>query len=315
MILDDRGVVRQGRWMVVLMDGGMGQELRRRWTGPMDGLWSARVLDEQPELVEAAHRDFVEAGARVLTVASYAVTPQRLAAHGLEDRFEALQVEALERVRRARGEHDVSIAGCLPPLVASYRPDLAPPREEAEAAYARIVAAQAPSVELFLCETLSSVDEARAAVTAAVDSGRPVWAAFTLADEPVSEQPTLRSGEPMEAGVEAAIELGAQAILLNCSKPEAIDAAMPALARRFSRVGAYANGFTSVTGLHDAGTVDALDRRTDLGPEAYAHRALGWVDAGAQVVGGCCEVGPGHIAALSRALVERGAIVTATLEP
>lgn len=292
--------------MVVLMDGGMGQELRRRWSGPIDALWSARVLDERPELVEAAHRDFVEAGARVLTLSSYAVTPQRLAAHGLEDRFASLQAEAVERARRARGDRDVRIAGCLPPLVASYRPDLAPPPAVAEASYGRIVAAQAQGVDLFLCETLSSVAEARAAVTAAVASGRPVWAAFTLADEPVPEQPRLRSGEPLVSGIDAAAQLGAQVILLNCSRPEAIDAAFPDLARRFARVGAYANGFTSVAALHSAGTVDVLRSREDLGPEAYAARALAWVAAGAQVVGGCCEVGPAHIDAIRRSLLDRG---------
>jgi S-methylmethionine-dependent homocysteine/selenocysteine methylase len=294
--------------MVILMDGGMGQELRRRWSGPIDGLWSARVLAERPEYVEAVHRDFVQAGARVLTVSSYAVTPQRLAAHGLEDGFDALQAEAVERARRARGDGDVRIAGCLPPLVASYRPDLAPPPAEAEASYGRIVAAQSEGVDLFLCETLSSVAEARAAVPAAAASGRPVWAAFTLADEPVPKTPRLRSGEPLDAGVDAAAELGAQVILLNCSRPEAFDAALPDLVRRFPRVGAYANGFTSVSGLHDAGTVDALERRVDLDPDAYAERALAWVDAGAHIVGGCCEVGPAHIDAIRRALSKRGTV-------
>jgi len=292
--------------MVVLIDGGMGQELRRRWSRPAHPLWSARVLEERPDLVEAVHRDFVEAGASVLTVSSYAVTPERLAAHGVEDRFEVLQAEAIARARNARGDRDVRLAGCLPPLVASYRPDLAPPAARARASYARIVEAQASAVDVFLCETLSSVAEARAAVSAARASGRPVWAAFTLADEPVPEAPRLRSGEPLDAGVEAAVELGARAILLNCAKPEAIDAALPALVRAFDLVGAYANGFTSVAPLHPAGTVDALEGRSDLGPRAYAERAWSWVEAGAVIVGGCCEVGPAHIAALRRALEARG---------
>lgn len=291
--------------MVTLLDGGMGQELRRRWSGSIDGLWSARILDERPELVEAAHRDFVEAGAHVLTVSSYAVTPQRLAAHGLEDRFDRLQAEAVEQARRARGDSDVRLAGCVPPLVASYRPDLLPPREAAAESYARIVEAQSPGVDLFLCETLSSTAEARLAVGAAVRSGRPVWAALTVADDPLPERPRLRSGEPLEAGIAAAAELGAEVILLNCSRPEAIDAGFPVLTSAFERVGAYANGFTSVAGLHDAGTVDALERREDLGPRAYASAALHWVDGGAQVVGGCCEVGPAHIAELSRTLRDR----------
>lgn len=293
--------------MVVLLDGGMGQELRRRSSEPAHPLWSAKVLESDPELVEAVHRDFVAAGAQVLTVSSYAATPERLAAYGLEDRFEALQARAVERARRARGDADVRLAGCLPPLVASYRPDLLPAAHAARASYERVVAAQADGVDLFLCETLSSVDEARAAIPAAAASGRPVWAAFTLADEPVPEQPELRSGEPLTSAIDAAAELGAQVVLLNCSTPEAIEAALPTLAARFPRIGAYANGFTSIRPLQPGGTVDALERRVDLDPAAYADRALGWVDAGAEIVGGCCEVGPAHISALRTALLDRGA--------
>ena len=51
-------------------------------------------------------------------------------------------------------------------------------------------------------------------------------------------------------------------------------------------------------------TVKVLDARADLGPDAYADYALGWVEQGAAIVGGCCEVGPAHIAAIARRLEE-----------
>jgi S-methylmethionine-dependent homocysteine/selenocysteine methylase len=72
--------------------------------------------------------------------------------------------------------------------------------------------------------------------------------------------------------------------------------------------GAYANGFTRITEdfLKDKPTVDSLEARRDLGPEAYARHALAWVDMGATIVGGCCEVGPAHIAELARALRTAG---------
>ena len=67
-------------------------------------------------------------------------------------------------------------------------------------------------------------------------------------------------------------------------------------------VGAYANGFTGIAADFDkiGATVDSLKARTDLGPEAYAKFAQGWIDAGATLIGGCCEVGPAHIAELAR---------------
>jgi S-methylmethionine-dependent homocysteine/selenocysteine methylase len=52
--------------------------------------------------------------------------------------------------------------------------------------------------------------------------------------------------------------------------------------------------------------VDKLASRTDLGPAAYAEHALGWIEQGSTVVGGCCEVGPAHIAALAKLLTDKG---------
>ena len=72
--------------------------------------------------------------------------------------------------------------------------------------------------------------------------------------------------------------------------------------------GAYANGFTKISDgfLRDAPTVDALEQRQDLSPEAYADFAMDWVAAGATIVGGCCEVGPDHIKELAKRLTDAG---------
>ena len=74
------------------------------------------------------------------------------------------------------------------------------------------------------------------------------------------------------------------------------------------RFGAYANGFTHITKafLEDAPDVDTLQARSDLGPAEYADFAMGWVEQGATIVGGCCEIGPDHIAELARRLRAAG---------
>ena len=117
----------------------------------------------------------------------------------------------------------------------------------------------------------------------------------------------MRSGEPI-AEICAIAANGASAVLANCSAPEVMAAALTALAECGLPYGAYANGFQQITKafLEDSPTVDALQARRDLGPEAYAKYALGWVDQGATIVGGCCEVGPAHIAELARALHAAG---------
>lgn len=290
---------------ITLTDGGMGQELLRRSQTPPTPLWSARVLMDEPELVRELHADFIRAGARVITINSYAATPERLARDGAEEMFAPLQARAIALARAAREEtgEDVAIAGCLPPLYGSYQPELRTGFDETLAIYRRIVEAEAEGVDLFLCETMASAEEGRAAALAASECGKPVWVAWTLEDE---ARGRLRSGETVAQAVAALGGLEIDALLFNCSRPETISAAIPELAADGRRFGAYANGFTGVAALKIGGTVELLERRRDLDPEAYSDFALGWVDDGATIVGGCCEVGPEHIAALRDRLAAAG---------
>ena len=114
------------------------------------------------------------------------------------------------------------------------------------------------------------------------------------------------TGEPIAALAEVVRDV--DAVLANCSAPEAMDQAMPHLAAFGKPFGAYANGFQQITEdfLKDNPTVDALTARPEMTPERYADFAMGWVRAGATIVGGCCETGPAHIAELARRLRAAG---------
>jgi len=72
---------------ITLLDGGLGQELQKRSRRPAHPLWSLQVMREQPQLVQAVHEDFIRAGARVVTLNTYAATPARLARDGERERM------------------------------------------------------------------------------------------------------------------------------------------------------------------------------------------------------------------------------------
>ncbi|MDT8345934.1 MAG: homocysteine S-methyltransferase family protein [Thermohalobaculum sp.] len=294
---------------VILTDGGMGQELLARTRLAPTPLWSAQVMIDRPEAVEELHLDYIRAGARVITLNAYSAEPCRLRRFGIPDRFEALQRAACELALRARDRAGaagagVAIAGCLPPLEWSYLPQLARPADEAAEIYARVVAEQAPHVDLFLCETMAAAGEAAGAARAAAASGLPVWVSWTVAEQPAA---TVRSGEPLGDAIAALGDTPVAALLANCSSPEAVGRAMPALAADGRPFGGYANGFTPFEAGHALGTtVESLTSRPDMGPEAYAARVLGWVAQGATIVGGCCETGPAHIEAIARGLAAAG---------
>jgi S-methylmethionine-dependent homocysteine/selenocysteine methylase len=301
---------------IVLLDGGMGQELIKRAPEGPTPLWSARVMIDHPEIVKAVHLEYIRAGARVITVNAYSATRDRLEGAGFGDRFEELQRTACELAKAARDEsgEDVTIAGCLPPLQWSYRPDLANDPDEIAPAYTEIARLQAPHVDLFLAETMSAAGQGLGAVRGAVEGGggKPVWVAWTVSDD---DSGLLRSGETVAKASAALDGLPVAARLLNCSPPEAISAALPGLAALGGPFGAYANGFGAISDDFTPGsTVKALSGRTDLGPAAYAAFALGWVEAGATIVGGCCEVGPAHIAELARRLSAAGHDIVGELD-
>ncbi len=279
---------------ITLLDGGLGQEIQKRSGRPAHPLWSAKVMMEQPEVVQDVHQDFIRAGARIITANNYTVTPSRLQRDGEPGWLQPMHRMALDIAQAAAaGQKDVQIAGCLPPLVGSYTTD-SRSFEDIRREYELLVALQAGQVSLFLAETIPSVREGRAAVQAAKASGKPVLLSFSLSDKVPGG---LRSGASVSAALRMAEEEGPDALLFNCSCPEAITEGM-AYVRRQQNLpyGGYANAFTSVDALQPGGTVDALQARTDLGAKAYAKHAMRWVRDGATIVGGCCEVGPGHIA-------------------
>ncbi len=294
---------------VTLLDGGMGQELIARSGDPPTPLWATQVMTDHPGLVQAIHADYFAAGATVATTNTYTVHHDRLLKAGCDSDFAALHAQALTEAKAARDAHGSGrIAGSIGPLVASYRPDTHPPHAEAVAKYAEIATLLGPQVDLILCETVASLNHARAVLEGAIDGGKPVWISVTVDDDNGTR---LRSGEPV-ADLSPILALGARAVLANCSAPEAMAAALRVLARFGLPYGAYANGFREITKdfLKNSPTVTALSSRPEMTPERYADFALRWVQGGASIVGGCCETTPAHIAEIARRLRAEGYEIT-----
>ncbi|MGB3724512.1 MAG: homocysteine S-methyltransferase family protein [Glaciecola sp.] len=288
---------------ITILDGGMGQELLRRSARPATPMWSADIMLNEPALVKQLHLDFIHAGARVITLNTYTATPSRLTRENHLADLAQLHKSAMQAASDAvevSGIDEVKIAGCLPPLVASYKSEAALSFARSLTEYRQLVALQNPASDIFICETMSSITEASAACVAAKESGKPVWLALSVKDDN-SQQ--LRSGEALSVALKELAQYQPDAVLLNCSKPEAIDACWPIMQQSNFVLGAYANGFTSVETLFPGDTVEHLQTRKDLTPQAYADKAQGWIEQGATIVGGCCEIGPAHIAQLTKQIV------------
>lgn len=276
---------------VCLLDGGLGQEIYRRASSANSYLWSVEVMRREPDVVAAVHRAYIEAGSRVCTLNTYAATPDRLAHEGLGDSLEAIHQQALAICRSAveSSKHAVNIAGSLGPLVGSYRDSPALSDEVMVSHYRRLCVAQ-EGVDLFLIETMTNSREAMAACQAASETKLPYALGLR-----VETNGLLHSGESLLETVKRTMVYKPSAVLINCSEPEITTQIMPQLANRGVPFGAYANGFVSIDAMRQGQKVEALERRQDVTIDAYTDWVLKWIDAGANVVGGCCEITPAHI--------------------
>jgi len=287
---------------LTVLDGGMGGELMRRGAGRATGLWSAQALLDAPDMVAQVHRDYIDAGARVIITNSYSTIPSYLAKENMADRYLELTEIAARIARQVADESelDVRVAGSLPPLNESYRYDLVPDDEAAAPIYEALSAVHKSYVDLYLCETMSCVREAHNAVSAArkvAGSTRPVWVSWTLAEQPGGG---LRSGESITAAFEALADYELDAYLFNCTDPSAISEGLQELRALTDKpIGAYPNRFHVPQGW----TLDNEIKTEywEMSDEEFVEFTRKWQAMGASIIGGCCGIGPGFIKALTAA--------------
>ena len=302
----------------MILDGGMGHLLRRNGVdisgpiGTMERFRSiARANGDAPDIVLQSHLQFLRSGADVITTNTYACVPAAFATDGggfPDDVVELIQAGGAlaAKARDIAVSEGLSharplVAGCLPPLHESYRADRVGDYHELASTYRVIVDAIAPSSDVLLCETMHSTAEAFAAAEAANEAGLPVWVSFTVSEIDVGN---LRSGESIAEGVAAIAGVtNVEAVMLNCSSPEAITFALSLLAQAAPdlMIGVYANGFSDEfrASASDNDPVPTYREYDDLlTPEAFARIADDWRQQGASIIGGCCGIFPEHIASV-----------------
>jgi S-methylmethionine-dependent homocysteine/selenocysteine methylase len=247
------------------------------------------------------HADFIAAGADIVITNTYSTTAQRFDEYVAGDRLEEIVGRAIAQAHRARDEaaRPVLIAGSLPPFRGSYLADRVADYEVLVPGYEAAATLLAPHVDFLICETMTTLDEARAARDgAAAATDLPIWVAWTLQNHP----PTALTNGTSFADAVAAVD--ADAYLINCTEPETVEAALPLLVAATDKpVGVYANAFDNLPPAWSLQSGDSLPpRREDFGSEAFTSHALACVEADARIIGGCCWIGPDKIAHLHAAL-------------
>jgi S-methylmethionine-dependent homocysteine/selenocysteine methylase len=300
-----------GRKETVLMDGALGTELERRQL-PIDAAgWSALAVRDHGAVIRDIHQEYIEAGAHLHIVNSFALARHVLEPIGLGTDFEALNRRAVELFDEAvacagadRSDHWV--AGSLSTFCANSDRSLLP---QGEALIkncrdqARVLADA--GVDLFALEMLFDCDVSLAMLQAVVPFKLPVILGFTCEwDEHNPQQLSIAQGmgRPVASLEKVLKEIVAivdpQNLILSImhSEADATDAALEILYRYWSGpVAIYPNSGDFID-LHLQ--FDEVCSETEF--EQAAQR---WLQAGVQIVGGCCGIGPAHIRRLGGKLL------------
>jgi len=289
-----------------ILDGGMGQELLARGMEPNGTLWSANALlqEKYHKLLLDTHVDFIKAGAEVIVTTTFTTRQIRLKDNNVEDKFEYLNKKAGEIAQKAKKLYpNVLIAGGLPPQYLTYEAD---PRPDSEIADNFKTQAELlnPYVDFFYFDVLSSVKEFKIAIDCISKFNKPY-----LIGAHISEGTNLPSGEKISEIITKIEHKKLLGIMLSCISPENYDLNLSEIKNLGVPFGFKLNGFMKTnpkpnyTGAYNnsksGNPNEFLGVREDLTPEKMSEFAKKFKDAGATILGGCCETRPSHIKAFA----------------
>ncbi|MBD0737245.1 homocysteine S-methyltransferase [Streptomyces sp. CBMA29] len=282
----------------LVLDGGLSNQLADQGCDLSDPLWSARLLADAPEQIEAAHTAYMRAGARVLITSSYQATYEGFARRGIgRTEASALLTRSVELARRAGADRtDVRVAASVGPYGAmladgsEYRGRYGLSVRELERFHRpRIETLAAAGPDVLALETVPDTDEAEAMLRAAEGTGVPVWLSYTVFGDRTRAGQPLADAFAVAAGRDEVIAVG-----VNCCAPADADHAVV--------VAATVTGKPVVVYPNSGERWDADHRRWDGATTFSPARVAAWHQSGARLIGGCCRVGPSRISALSKVL-------------
>lgn len=290
----------------ILIDGGQATQLEAQGCDIGNALWSASLLQTNPEAIIQATRAYLDAGAECVATATYQASREGFATLGLSaDEADDLMCLSVDLAARARDEFLVANPDIdyVPLIAASIGPYGAMLHDGSEykGKYGvsaatlsefhdgRLKLLDASEADILAVETVPSRLEAEVLVDLLADCDTPAWVSFSCCDDthisdgtPIADVVALFNEHPTVV-----------AVGINCTPPQFV----PQLIRKI-RAAAPAK---SVIAYPNSGEVYSVEDNSWSGtvtPGDCATAALAWVEAGATIVGGCCRMGPDHIRAM-----------------
>ena len=300
----------------IVLDGGLSNQLEAQGADLRDGLWSARLLADDPAEITTAHAAYYAAGAQVVITSSYQASFQGFATRGIEkSRAAQLLRRSVELAREAELAAAVRDAGeGLAPAtrwvaasIGPYGAILADGSEyrgryglsvaDLEAFHAlRLETLVGAQPDVLALETIPDADEAKALMNLVRGTGVSCWLSFSAVGGKTRAGQPLAEAFALAADVDEVIAVG-----VNCCAPQDVRAA--------AEIAHSVTGKPVVVYPNSGESWDAATRGWREESTFDAGLVRSWVDAGARLIGGCCRVGPDAIRQVGEAVREVPRIV------
>jgi len=292
-----------------ILDGGMGQELLNKGLKPKGTLWSAHALIDQDchQMVIDAHLDFINAGAEVIVTSTFTARRNRLIQNDCEKYFEQINIKAVELAQKARdiSKKDILIAGGLPNQNQTYSANLGEDLDAIEKNFYDQAKLLKNGIDFFYLDVMSSGLECEIALKTIESFNLPVLVGIHLRDNGY-----LPSGEKIIDLVKKYKDNNWLGVIMACISPKAYEAVLKDLKQLDIPYGFKLNAFNKIPEGYivaskdqwgDAGNPNTvLGVNTDLNESKFYECAKKFMENGATILGGCCEIRPSHIKEISK---------------
>ena len=291
-----------------ILDGGMGQELLKRGLKPRGTLWSAEALLEEKyhQLVIDTHLDFINAGADIIVTATFTTRRNRLIQNKCEEHFEYVNTKAVELALKAReiSKKNILVAGGLPGQKQTYSANLGDDLNLIEKNFYDQAKLLKSNIDFFYLDVMGSGKECEIALKTIKSFNLPV-----LVGVHIRKNGKLPSGENISDIVKKYKEENWLGIIAACVHPESYEIITKELKNLDIPYGFKLNAFKNIPddyGVRSPSTwgkggnpTKILGTRKDITDSKFYEYVKKFRDAGAKILGGCCEIRPSHISKIA----------------
>tara|TARA_B100001123_G_scaffold283588_1_gene315938 strand:+ start:731 stop:1645 length:915 start_codon:yes stop_codon:yes gene_type:complete len=292
-----------------ILDGGMGQELLHKGLKPKGTLWSAHALIDESchQMVIDTHLDFINAGAEVIVTSTFTARRNRLIQNDCEKYFEKINIKAVELAQKARdiSKKNILIAGGLPNQKQTYTADLGQDLNSIKKNFYDQAKVLKNGIDFYYLDVMSSGLECEIALKAIESFNLPVLTGIHLRDNG-----QLPSGEKIEDIIKKYKNKNWLGIIMACVSPKAYEAVANNLKKIDIAYGFKLNAFNKIPVGYTVASKDAwgnagnpntvLGTNTELNESKFYEYVKKFMENGATILGGCCEIGPSHIKEISK---------------